>query len=169
MAGSTILTLAEAAALLNLSPQRVHQLLAAGELDGPLLPPGRVRFAPGAGRVARDSLERLLAERSAQTTNRRGRRHAADGTWATSLTAGVSSQAELDRVRAAAQELKVKMDALRDQVRAERARNHKLIDVASDLLSMLRQVSDDADQLDDITDSYSQALTQLLAPHTPTT
>ena len=65
-------------------------------------------------------------------------------------------------------ELKVKLDVLRDQIRAERARNRKLIVVASDLLAMLKTASDDADTLDDVTDGYSHALTQLLSPDAPT-
>lgn len=160
-----LLTLAEAADALNVSTQRIHQLLLAYELDGPERPPGRLRFAPNAGRVTRDSIDRLLRSRAAtaNTSPTTGR-----GVAGPSATTGSANPTSDDQVRAAAQELKVKLDVLRDQIRAERARNRQLIDVASDLLAMLKTASADADTLDDVTDGYSHALTQLLSPEAPT-
>jgi hypothetical protein len=69
--------------------------------------------------------------------------------------------------RAAAQELKVKFDAMRDALRSERARSKELVDVIEKLVGMLRSSQVSADQLDDVTDGYSQALTQLLVADTP--
>jgi hypothetical protein len=166
MAEPRLLTLAEAADTLNLSTQRIHQLLLTGGLDGPDRPVGRLRFPPNAGRVTRDSIDRLLHARAAAADV-----HPKTTRGAVALaspTAGSANSAADDQVRAAAQELKVKLDVLRDQIRAERARNRKLIDVASDLLAMLKTASDDADTLDDVTDGYSHALTQLLSPDAPT-
>jgi hypothetical protein len=166
MARPRLLTLAEAADALNVSTQRIHQLLLADELEGPERPPGHLRFPPNSGRVTRDSVDRLLRSRAAaahaHTETSRG------GLAGPSATAGSANPAADDQVRAAAQELKVKLDVLRDQIRAERARNRNLIDVASDLLAMLKTASTDADTLDDVTDGYSHALTQLLSPDGPT-
>jgi hypothetical protein len=159
-----VLTLAEAADVLNLSTQRIHQLLLADELDGPDRPPGRLRFPPNTGRVTRDSVDRLLTSRAAAAASPKRGRGAVAGP---SPTTGSATPPADDQVRAAAQELKVKLDVLRDQIRAERARNRQLIDVASDLLAILKTASADADTLDDVTDGYSHALTQLLSPDSP--
>jgi len=161
MAASDLLTVAEAADALNLSPQRVHQLLDSGHLDGPDLPPGRLRFPAGAGRVTSTSVDDLLRARSGDTAARQNRRRELRPTPA------APGDVQADQARAAAQELKVKMDALRDQVRAERVRNRQLMAVASNLLDLLKEASDDADELDGITDGYSHALTQLLSPDAP--
>lgn len=165
MAEPRLLTLAEAADALNVSTQRIHQLLRADTLEGPERPAGRLRFPPNAGRVTRDSVNRLLHARAAANARPKTGRGTVAGP---SSTAGSTNPAADDQVRAAAQELKVKLDVLRDQIRAERARNRQLIDVASDLLAMLKTASADADTLDDVTDGYSHALTQLLSPDGPT-
>lgn len=163
-----LLTLAEAADALNVSTQRIHQLLLAGELEGPERPRGRLRFPPNSGRVTRDSVDRLLHSRAAAADARTKTSRGGVAGPSDTDTPGSAGLAADDQVRAAAQELKVKLDVLRDQIRAERARNRKLIDVASDLLAMLKTASDDADTLDDVTDGYSHALTQLLSPEAPT-
>ena len=125
-----VLTLAEAADVLNVSTQRIHQLLLADELDGPDRPPGRLRFPPNTGRVTRDSVDRLLTSRAAAAASpKRGR-----GTGACpSPTAGSANPPADDQVRAAAQGSRSNSTSSRDQIRAERARNRQLIDVASDL------------------------------------
>ncbi len=164
MAGPHLLTLAEAADALNVSTQRIHQLLLSDELDGPDRPPGRLRFPPSTGRVTRDSVDRLLRSRAAADASSKPGRGGGAGRFG---TVGSANPAADDQVRAAAQELKVKLDVLRDQIRTERARNRQLIDVASDLLAILKTASADADTLDDVTDGYSHALTQLLSPDTP--
>ena len=86
----------------------------------------------------------------------------------TTPSAEPGQQQSLSDSRAAAQELKVQMDVLRDQLREERARNRQLLDVAAQLVDLLKQSSDSADKLDDVTDGYSKALTQLLSPDAPT-
>src|SRR4051794_14261378 len=104
-ASSGLLTLAEAADILQLSPQWIHQLLASGDLDGPSLPPGRLRFPPSAGRVYRSSLDDLLRHRAEQTAS------AGDaedrGIKPARRSRSSASGREADRARAAAQELKV--------------------------------------------------------------
>jgi phosphoenolpyruvate-protein kinase (PTS system EI component) len=69
--------------------------------------------------------------------------------------------------KAAAQEMKVKLDAMRDELAAERSRNQDLLDVVEKLVKLLRGTQASADQLDDVADGYSNALTQLLTPDTP--
>lgn len=163
MASSELLTLAEAADTLKVTPQWISQLLAAGELDGPSLPPGRLRFPPNSGRVYRSSLDTLLRDRAKQTSALRATE---SGVGRESSSSGPSAPSpDADRARAAAQELKVKLDVMRDQLRAERKRSRQLMGIAAQLLEMLQVQGDGADALDDVSDGYSSALTQLLGPH----
>jgi phosphoenolpyruvate-protein kinase (PTS system EI component) len=81
-----------------------------------------------------------------------------------SATASISGEAS---AKAAAQEMKVKLDAMRDELAAERSRNQDLLDVVEKLVKLLRGTQASADRLDDVTDGYSNALTQLLTPDTP--
>jgi len=66
----------------------------------------------------------------------------------------------------AALELKVRLDSSREQVRNERERADRLLDVAAQLVELLRDSSRSADGLDEVAEAYSSALTQLLAPGT---
>jgi hypothetical protein len=63
--------------------------------------------------------------------------------------------------------MKVKLDAMRDQLRAERRRSRQLMGVAAQLLEMLKTQGADADELDGVSEGYSSALTQLLSPDAP--
>lgn len=159
----------EAADILRVSPQRVHQLMVSGDLDGPVLPTGRMRFPAHAARVTRASLDQLLLARAEQAAARREQRRARELPRVGPAVSAASAPEDQQvlTARAAAQELKVKMDALRDQVRAERGRNRQLIEIAAQLLDLLKTTVDDADELDAVTDGYSSALTQLLSPEGP--
>ncbi|MFT4085168.1 MAG: hypothetical protein QM638_21515 [Nocardioides sp.] len=79
-----------------------------------------------------------------------------------------AAAADLDvaAARAAALELKVRLDAAREQVRKERDRADKVLDVAAQLVELLRDASRSANDLDDVAEGFSSALTQLLAPDT---
>jgi hypothetical protein len=59
------------------------------------------------------------------------------------------------------------MDALRDQLRAERARSAKILEAMETLVGVLRESAESHDTLDDVAEAYSQALTQFLGPDTP--
>ena len=63
--------------------------------------------------------------------------------------------------------MKVRLDAARDQLRAERARTRKALDIAAGLLDQLRDSTKAADDMDELAPGYADALTQALAPHTP--
>lgn len=163
MAQPRILTIREAEVALNLSGPRIHQLLASGDLAGPPLKIGRKRHSPGAPRVTRSSIDRYLDARRAEDGGApAGRRTGARSSTRQSAT----SEGGVDSTRAAAQELKVRLDAMRDALRSERARSKELLEVIEKLVGMLRSDQINADQLDDVTEGYSQALTQLLAPDT---
>lgn len=157
-----ILSIREAEAALNLSGPRIHQLLVTGELLGPALERGRKRHSPGAPRVTMASIVRYIEDleskspaseggRPSRTSNPPGARTATPDEGSTSTGA-------------AAQELKVKLDAMREELRAERTRSRDLLDVIDKLVAVLRDTQVSADHLDDVTDGYSQALTQLLTP-----
>ena len=159
----SILTIREAEAALNLSGPRIHQLLASGDLEGPPLKAGRKRHSPGAPRVTATSIARYLDARRVEDGGEPARPRTVAGSSAReSAIAKGSSDA-----RAAAQELKVRFDAMRDALRAERARNKDLLDVVEKLVGMLRSGEITADHMDDVTEGYSRALTQLLAPDIP--
>lgn len=160
----------EARAALNLSSPRIHQLLAAGELDGTPLAPGRKRHSPGAPRVTVASVDRYLrkseGERARMPERARTSHTAGNAASSGETPSGVASS-EAVAARAAAQELKVRLDAMRDELAAERERNRGLLDVVDRLVSLLRGSQLSADRLDGVTDGYSQALTQLLTPDPP--
>lgn len=165
MDSSELLTLAEAADILKVTPQWVAQLLAVGELDGPGLPSGRLRFPPNSGRVYRMSLDKLLRDRASERSALG--ETLSDGGNGSRLAGPSAPSRDVDRARAAAQELKVKLDVMRDELRAERKRSRQLMGVAAQLLEMLQAQGDGTDALDDVSDGYSSALTQLLGPDTP--
>jgi hypothetical protein len=80
---------------------------------------------------------------------------------------GGGSSARLDAALAAALELKVRLDAARQQARLERARTRQAMDIAAALVELVRDATNDADELDDLASGYSDALTQLLVPPNP--
>jgi len=166
MAQSQLLTIREVGTLLNLSGPRIHQLLADGDLQGPGLPLGRKRHSPGAPRVTRQSVDRYLREREEERvpiTPRPARKRGKD---ASAPTPAWNAPGEAS-AKAAAQELKVRLDSMRDELAAERARNKDLLEVVERLVGILRSSQISADRLDGVTDGYSLALTQLLTPDTP--
>lgn len=171
MAAADLLTIRQVAAALNLSEARVHQLIAEGQLDCAPLPDGRKRHAPGSARVSAGSVERLRLERresafAAATAceQTRARRGSGDRTG----DADAVDPGDLDVAAAlsAALELKVRLDAARELARKERERADKVLDVAAQLVELLRDSSRLADDLDDVAEGLSSALTQLLAPGT---
>jgi hypothetical protein len=63
--------------------------------------------------------------------------------------------------------MKVRLDAARDNLRAERQRSQRLLVITEELVSLLRSAGDAADDIDNLADGYSAALTQLLSPADP--
>lgn len=143
------MTIAEAAESLHVSEQRVHQLLRESALESVALPAGRLRYRAGSARVTAESVNRLISSRSSDNRPP-SLPHAAQGP--------VAGSTRLSR------EEKVELDLLRAEVRAERSRNRRLLDVAAELVELLRESSAAADRLDDVAGKYSDALTQLLGP-----
>jgi len=74
---------------------------------------------------------------------------------------------EVESAKAAAWEMKVRLDAAREHLRAERARTKKALDVAASLLDLLRDSAKASEALDELAEGYSDAMTQLLAPEVP--
>jgi hypothetical protein len=164
MAQREILTIGEAEAALSLSGPRIHQLLADGELDGPALPPGRKRHSPGAPRVTQASIDQYLRTRADEQALKPAARPPKKGKPAPPASGSSTGEAS---AKAAAQEMKVKLDAMREELAAERARNKDLLEVVDKLIGLLRGAQASADRLDGVTDGYSEALTQLLTPDAP--
>lgn len=157
-----ILTIREAEAVLHVSGPRIHQLLATGELDGPGLPPGRKRHSPGAPRVTRTSVYQYLRDRADERDTRSP--HPTRTRTTTSASRETGGSAGESSAKAAVQEIKVRLDAMRDELAAERARTKDLLEVVDRLVGLLRSSQISADRLNDVTDGYSEALTQLLTP-----
>lgn len=153
----SLATVAQTAQRLGLSEARIHQLLRAGELNGPPLPAGRLRHVPGAGRVTETSIDALLRKRATPQGEGRSRATQQPSTAPTRLPSDSA-------FRAAAQELKVQLDSARDALRAERERSRRLLVVTSELVDLLRDTAEAADGVDRLADGYSAALTQLLSP-----
>lgn len=170
MAADNLLTIRQVAAALNLSEARVHQLIAEGQLDCVPLPDGRERHAPGSARVTAWSVERLRIERQETALTAAIAREQARARGGQDRSAAVQPAAvadlEVAAARAAALELKVRLDVVRVQVRKERERADKVLDVAAQLVELLRDASRSADDLDDVAEGFSSALTQMLAPGT---
>jgi hypothetical protein len=60
--------------------------------------------------------------------------------------------------------MKVRLDVAREALRVERQRTRRLLEVAEELVALLRSAADAADDIDDLADGYSAALTQVLTP-----
>ena len=166
MAHDGNLTIREAMDALHLSGPRIHQLLAVGELDGPGLPVGRKRHSPNAPRVSEASVNRYLKAREAEHQPRATRKPRSSRPPRSDVGASTPDPAT-ESAKAAAQELKVRLDGLREELRFERQRTKALVEVTVKLADLLRGSMASADQLDEITGGYSDALTPFLAPDTP--
>ena len=55
---------------------------------------------------------------------------------------------------------------LREQLRGERERSRRLVEIVETLAGLLREAHDSADRLDAVAETYSDVLTQFLAPDT---
>lgn len=152
------LTLTEAADRLDVTPQRISQMLRSGDLSGPTIGPGR---APkGAGRVWENSLQREIDKRLAGT--RRSRRPS-------TLDAGVqtgSSARETAALEAVLQ-MKIRLDDAREALRYERRANKRLTNVLAAVVAELEAAHAQSDRLDNIAEGYSEALAQLVIPDGP--
>lgn len=169
-----LLTIAEAARALKLSEQRIHQLLSSHELDGIELPLGRKRHVPGSPRIYAASVARLIRERQSEQADKdatqRSRQQVGGERTGPNTPRGAAlpdatSANEVNSARAAALEMKVRLDAARDGIRAERDRTKKALDIAASLLELLRESTHVDDDLDALADGYADALTQVLTPH----
>jgi ethanolamine ammonia-lyase small subunit len=75
--------------------------------------------------------------------------------------------ARMDKWKAAAQDLKVGLDAAREQLRAEHSRSEKLTQLLVDTVAALASANDRVARSDEISEAYSAALTQILTPENP--
>ena len=140
------LTIGQAALRLDLKPQRIHQMLTMGVLEGPTYDlSGRTRHPRGAGRVWADSVDRELARRQpvATSADARARRPPTD----TELLA-----------------VKVMLDTARDTLRRERQRTKAITKLLADVTEQLREEQGQGDRLQDLADGYADLLTQRLTP-----
>lgn len=162
MAAEEALSITQAADALGVSPQRVHQMLREERLNGPDQGPGR---APGGvGRVWRGSLDLEIERRKDRTRVQPLRRSKQVARAGTSLDVSASDSARTQSAHAAALHLKVALDLAREALKVERAQSAKITKTLAQAVALLEATQDQASRLDAITDGYSEALTQLLAP-----
>ncbi|WP_140740123.1 hypothetical protein [Pedococcus bigeumensis] len=143
MTSEEALTIAEAAQGLDLSTARIHQLLSEGRLRGPAVEGHRARA--GAPRVWVSSLRAEIERRSGGPVRAARSHHDAH----------------------AAHALKVALDASRDALRAQRKQTAIVTDLLAQAVAALQSQERLTAQADDLTEGYSEALTQLLSPSDP--
>lgn len=176
---SPLLTLAEAADLLDVTPSAISQMLDKGQLDGPTFPG---RAPKGAGRVTQES---ALARKQARMSEpRRGPRGPADdgGAEIARLRQDVASlhdrmrtlEPELRRarngqnsVRAGLLAMKIAADRALESARDERKRNRALAAEITRLSRLLEDSQDQTERVDASAQGFSDTLTQLLVPTDP--
>lgn len=168
MTDQRALTLAEAAARLRVTPQRISQLLRCGDLDGP--PTGSGRAQKQAPRVWESSLQQEMARRL--TGQRRStHRHPVGAGADVSKPLGRRGQGRSSAREAAALEamlqIKIRLDDAREALRQERQVSKRLTSMLAAATAELQAAQTQADRLDDIAVGYSAALTQLLVPDAP--
>lgn len=161
-------TITEAARLLEVTPQRVSQMLRLGDLTGPDVGPGRARkHAP---RVWESSLRQETTKRQTGR-RRRSERIPADLSGDVSKAAASDQRADPSAREAAASEaalqMKLRLDAAREALRLERQANKRLAGMIAAAAAELQVAQAQADRLDDIAAGYSEALTQFLIPDSP--
>lgn len=152
------LTLTEAASRLGVKPQRISQMLRAGDLSGPAVGPGR---APkGVGRVWESSLQHEIDKRLADNKRSRPPRFS-DGDVQSGSSAREAAALE------AVLQMKVRLDAAREALREERQANKRLTSMLAAAVAELEAAHAQSDRLDNITEGYSEALAQLTIPDVP--
>lgn len=140
------LTIKDAATCLHVSRQRVSQMLAAGDLDGPVQRPG-VRASRDVPRVYVASVEAWGAHR-ANPSARRARLATAEG----------------ETLRDDAHRLKLALDVARDQIARQRTQNERLATLLADTVAALQEEQALAREADRITEEYATIATNHLAP-----
>jgi hypothetical protein len=170
------LTLAEAAARLGVTPQRVSQMLATGALRGPAVTTARA--AKNAERVWVSAVEEALA----QPRHRRHHRQAADSLLeerVAALEARLQANArtsfqhpeELERLanleraaRESALHLKVAADAAMAALGLEQKRTRELGAEVARLRGLVEEAQRRAEVAETVRQAFGDGLTQLLAP-----
>ncbi|VBA61491.1 hypothetical protein [Mycobacterium attenuatum] len=167
--GPEAYSLAQAAQLLGVSPQRVGQMVKAGALSGPQYQLKRV--PKNAPRVWKWAVDRELALRQprspfdspGQNDTKTANDYQDLGQWLEHKEA---------RINAAAQELKVAADLARQQAAEDRRKARDLMSKLAKVVIQQAEVIDqlksdlalDFDRSEQMLDAYSNALTQLLTP-----
>ena len=165
-------TLADAAAALGVSPQRISQLIRAGVLNGPRVSTG-ARSAPGSPRVYVSSLAEELTRRALpEPRARQGSRVAALESTVEQVARELSElrQGLVDRERAAreaAVELKASADALLEQLLAQIDANAALSVEAATNKAMLAAAGQKAQAIETARAATSGALGTLIGPAGP--
>lgn len=148
-ADDELLTLAQAAELLSRQPQRVNQMLAAGELEGPDF--AGKRAPKGAGRVWRSSITQVLERRLAASSGRTG------------APADIAQLVARERAaRAVAHTMKVAADAALEELAEARQRVLALEAEGARLRERISSLEADLAVFKTARDAYSNALTNLL-------
>lgn len=137
------LTIQAAATRLGVSRQRIHQMLTAGDLDGPPQTSG-ARAPRNAPRVFVSSLETWEAGRAGQ---RRGFPSISEAMF-----------------RDDAHRMKLALDIARDQLSKQRRQSERLIGLLADAVAALQTEQAMAREAERITEEYAAIATNHLAP-----
>lgn len=143
-------TIADAAASLGVTTQRIHQLLNEGALAGPPQPEDQKRAPSGVPRVWVNSLlaqkERRTQREQPAASKRRRRKPSVQVESASIL------------------ELKVSLDLVREDLARERQQSRNLTQLLAQAVAALDEQQRLSERGDRIADGYSRALGELLAP-----
>ncbi|WP_141214028.1 hypothetical protein [Mycobacterium marinum] len=140
------MTIQDAAARIGVTRQRISQMLATGDLDGPRQPTGP-RAPRNAPRVFVTSLESWEADHAGRRGGLRPR----------------SSDLEA-LYRDDAYRMKLALDAARDQLTKQRLQNEKLAGLLADAVAALQAEQAMAREADRITEEYAAIATNHLGP-----
>lgn len=142
-------SISQAADRLEVSPQRVSQMLASGHLRGPHI--AGTRAPKNAPRVYVDSLDEAIARRRDRQSHvfppsdHQGDLAVKDDLW----------------------RMKVALDAARDQIARQRRQNERLVTLLAETVAALQHEQAMAQESERIAEEYASILTTHLAPETP--
>lgn len=140
-------TIQDAATCLGVTPQRINQMLAAGDLTGPSQPSGK--------RAPRNALRVFSASLESWQASHTGRRHRPRHPEPSELEAALRDDAY---------RMKLALDIARDQLTQQRLQNERLTGLLADAVAALQSEQAMARETERISEEYAAIVTNHLAP-----
>ncbi|MGH3724609.1 MAG: hypothetical protein ACRDUS_10865 [Mycobacterium sp.] len=141
------MTIQGAATRLGVTRQRISQMLAAGDLDGPL--------QPAEARAPRNALRVFIASLESWEASHAGRRNGPRHPRSPELGAALRDDAY---------RMKLALDIARDQLTQQRLQNEKLTRLLADTIAALQAEQAMSREAERITEEYAAIATNHLAP-----